>query len=81
MSLVCFRNGSLARERIRDEHGLDWAGVRARCSTTPPGNDGAMMLPWFEPEITPHVRAAGVRRFGLDPAMPRATSARWSKHR
>jgi len=25
-----------------------------------------MMLPWFDPEITPHVAAPGVRRIGLD---------------
>ncbi len=68
MSLVCFRNGSLARERIRDEHRLDWPGFARALAETPPGNDGAMMLPWFEPEITPHVAAAGVRRFDLDPA-------------
>ena len=68
MSLVCFRNGSLARERIRDEHRLDWPGFARALAETPPGNDGAMMLPWFEPEITPHVAAAGVRRFDLNPA-------------
>jgi xylulokinase len=68
MSLVCCRNGSLTRERIRDEHRLDWPGFTRALAETPPGNDGAMMLPWFEPEITPHVAAAGVRRFDLDPA-------------
>jgi len=26
------------------------------------------MLPWFDPEITPHVIAPGVRRIDLDPA-------------
>ena len=67
MSLVCFRNGSLARERIRDEHRLDWSGFARALADTPPGNGGAMMLPWFEPEITPHVTAAGVRRVDLDP--------------
>ena len=29
MNLVCFRNGSLAREWVRIEHGLDWDGVSA----------------------------------------------------
>jgi len=33
---------------------------------TPPGNRGAIMLPWFEPEVTPPVLEAGVRRYGLD---------------
>jgi xylulokinase len=72
MSLVCFKNGSLARERIRDEHGLDWHGFSRALTETPPGNGGAMMLPWFEPEITPSVLKPGVRRFNLDPADPRA---------
>jgi xylulokinase len=66
MSLVCFRNGSLARERIRDEHGLDWQRFSQALTASPPGNGGAVMLPWFEPEITPHVSTPGVRRFTLD---------------
>ncbi|HSM62245.1 MAG TPA: FGGY family carbohydrate kinase, partial [Longimicrobiales bacterium] len=51
MSLVCFRNGSLARERVRDAFGLDWEAFSTALRSTPPGNDGALMLPWFEPEI------------------------------
>ena len=66
MNLVCFRNGSLARERVRDQYGLDWSGFNAALDSTPAGNNGALMLPWFEPEITPHISAAGVRRFDLD---------------
>jgi xylulokinase len=68
MNLVCFRNGSLARERVRDQYGLDWSGFNAALESTPAGNNGALMLPWFEPEITPHVPAAGVCRFDLDEA-------------
>ena len=29
MALTCFANGSLARERVRDSHGLDWDGFAA----------------------------------------------------
>lgn len=65
MLLVCFRNGSLARERIRDSYGLDWRGFSRALSNTPPGNGGAIMLPWVEAEITPSVTSAGVRRFDL----------------
>lgn len=65
MSLVCFRNGSLAREKIRSAHGLDWDAV-ARLLEQEPGNSGYVMLPWLETEITPDVRHAGVRRFGFD---------------
>ncbi len=72
MSLVCFKNGSLARERIRDEHDLDWAGFSRALRETPAGNGGAIMLPWFEPEITPSVLKPGVRRFNLDPSDARA---------
>ena len=68
MSLVCFRNGSLARERIRDEHGLSWEQFSNALRSTPAGNNGGLMLPWFEPEITPPVRRTGVRRFNLDDA-------------
>jgi xylulokinase len=66
MNLLCFRNGSLARERVRDQYGLDWSSFTDALDSTPPGNNGALMLPWFEPEITPHVAAGGVRRFDLD---------------
>ena len=64
MSLVCFRNGSLARERVRDAYGLDWNAFSAALRATPPGNEGRMMLPWFEPEITPLVLEPGAHRFG-----------------
>jgi len=65
MSLICFKNGSLARERVRDLYGLDWAGFSSALVTTPPGNHGKLMLPYFEPEIVPRVLVPGVRRFDL----------------
>jgi len=67
MTLICFKNGSLARERVRDEYGLDWDGFSEALRKTPPGNDGKIMLPYFEPEIVPKVLEPGLRRFGLDP--------------
>jgi xylulokinase len=68
MGLTCFLNGSLARERVRDEFGLDWRAFSRALETTPSGNDGAMMLPWFDAEITPAVPRPGVHRHALDPA-------------
>ena len=68
MSLICFKNGSLAREKICNAAGLDWDGFSAALRDTPPGNGGAIMLPWFEPEITPNVQEPGVRRYGLEEA-------------
>ncbi len=54
MCLVCFRNGSLAREALRDQYGLDWSAFdRVALAQTSPGNDGDLMLPFFGPEITP----------------------------
>ena len=67
MALICFANGSLARERIRDTYGLGWNGFSEALRSTRPGNDGAIMLPWFVLEITPPVPTPGVRRCGLDP--------------
>jgi xylulokinase len=66
MALTCFANGSLARERVRDAYGLDWSGFSRLLAGTPPGNGGALMVPWFVPEITPTVNANGPIRVGLD---------------
>ena len=67
MLLVCFRNGSLAREHIRDRYGMDWTEFSRALTSTSPGSDGGIMLPWVEAEITPTVASAGVRRLGLSP--------------
>ncbi len=62
MSLICFANGSLARERVKEACGVDWEFFdRTACEITPPGNGGKLMLPYFEPEITPPVARPGVR--------------------
>jgi xylulokinase len=66
MGITVFSNGSLARERIRDRYGLGWDQFSAALQATRPGNSGALMLPWFVPEITPVVAAPSVRRQGLD---------------
>ena len=65
MGLTVFKNGSLARERVRDTFGLTWQQFSHVLETTPPGNHGRIFLPWYEPEITPPVATAGVHRFGL----------------
>ncbi|MBR0459225.1 MAG: hypothetical protein IJJ26_08300 [Victivallales bacterium] len=63
MSLLCFTNGSLAREHVRDELGVDWHYFdETACEETVPGNDGRLMLPWFSAENTPAVHQPGVRR-------------------
>jgi xylulokinase len=66
MGITVFSNGSLARERVRDRYGLDWEQFSQALAATPPGNRGALMLPWFVPEITPAVATPAVRRLDLD---------------
>jgi xylulokinase len=66
MGMTVFKNGSLARERIRDAFSMDWEQFSSALGRTPPGNGGAMMLPWFDPEITPLVLTPGIRRHKLD---------------
>jgi xylulokinase len=68
MSLICAENGSLARESIRNQYGLDWEGFSEALRKTRPGNGGRILLPWFKPEITPKVITPGVRRYDLDAA-------------
>lgn len=68
LGLICLTNGSLARELVRDAGGLDWAGFSRALHETPPGNGGAVLLPWFEAETTPRVLAPGPRRYGLGAA-------------
>jgi len=71
MGLTCFANGSIARERVRDAFGLTWAGFSEALASTPPGNGGRLLLPWFAPEITPSVAVGGERRYGVAPGDPR----------
>ena len=63
MSLSCFKNGSLARDRVRRELGVDWKffdetawknGVRVR------GEQRNLAYPYFESEITPKHDATGI---------------------
>lgn len=65
MSLICFKNGSLARERVKEECNVDWNFFeRAIFEWTEPGNKGDMALSYYVPEITPRILQAGVRRKG-----------------
>ncbi len=65
MSLICFANGSLAREAVKDKFGLSWPDFdRAIREQTRPGNGGNWLLPFFVPEMTPKVLSPEVRLFG-----------------
>jgi xylulokinase len=67
MTLICFKNGSLAREKIRELYGIaDWKHFGELLKQTTPGNNGGILLPWFEAEIVPRVNKPGIHRFDLD---------------
>ncbi|MBP5791466.1 MAG: carbohydrate kinase [Kiritimatiellae bacterium] len=61
MSLSCFKNGSLARDRVRRECGVDWRFFdETAFALTPPGNGGKRAFPYFETELTPKHDATGI---------------------
>ena len=71
MSLSCFTNGALARDRVRREAGLGWDGFDAALAAAAPWDAGSLLLPWFAPESVPRVARAGVvANFGFDAAPP-----------
>ncbi|KAE8279611.1 Xylulose kinase [Larimichthys crocea] len=62
MALLCFKNGSLTRERVRDEcAGGSWERFSAALRDTPLGNHGNIGFYFDIMEITPP--AVGVHRF------------------
>jgi xylulokinase len=67
MCLICFANGSLAREKVAERAGLSWpAFERAILEESAPGNQGNLMLPFFIPEMTPKLLAPKVELFGSE---------------
>ncbi|XP_062900553.1 xylulose kinase isoform X1 [Mobula hypostoma] len=62
MALICFKNGSLTRERIRDESAPgSWDEFTKALKATCPGNNGNLGFYFDVMEITP--AASGVHRF------------------
>ena len=61
MSLSCFKNGSLARERVKKELGVDWTFFDETAFAQRPA-DGVTRraFPYFEAEITPKHAATGI---------------------
>ncbi len=66
MMLLCFRNGSLARDKIRCHFNLDWDQFAQLISESQPGNNGGLCLPWVSDEITPKTSSTGIHTKGLD---------------
>ena len=64
MAMLCYKNGSLTRERVRDEAaGGSWDKFNALLAAGAPGNGGALGFYVDAPEITPAIPRAGTRRF------------------
>lgn len=58
MSLSCFKNGSLARDRVRRECGVDWTFFDETAFEL--AQSGPRAFPFFETEITPKHDATGI---------------------
>lgn len=65
MTLNCFLNGALAVKKMRELYNLDWETFNHHLENTVPGNGGAILLPYFDPEIVPKVTKPGLHRFDL----------------
>ncbi|XP_018426691.1 PREDICTED: xylulose kinase [Nanorana parkeri] len=65
MALLCFKNGSLMREKIRDKCSSgSWEEFAQVMRSTPPGNNGCLGFYFDVMEITP--RAVGIHRFNSE---------------
>jgi len=63
MAMLCYKNGSLTRERVRDRvAGGSWDTFNAMLNETKPGNTGQLGFYIDAPEITPALKP-GVRLF------------------
>lgn len=67
MCLICFKNGSLAREKVKEQFNMDWKtfdGIAEIASVSTPVKN--LMLPFYVSEITPLIFEPIVRYFGDD---------------
>ena len=60
MSLACFKNGSLAREKVRSMVGCDYRFFDEGAFCECPAACGLRAFPFFEEEITPKHAATGI---------------------
>jgi len=66
LPLLCVSNMANAYNAVRSRLDLDHAQFETLLEATPPGNDGRILVPWFEGERTPDVPEAAPTYFGFD---------------
>ncbi|MBT8037391.1 MAG: carbohydrate kinase [Verrucomicrobiae bacterium] len=57
MSLICFQNGTLAYQKVKEAQSLSWQDFDVQALTPPTAGD-TPTLPFLEPEITPLATAS-----------------------
>lgn len=63
-AMLCIKNGSITREKTRDNSGFtSWDEFNRALEMTPVGNNGNIGFYFLEAEITPRYNATGVFRF------------------
>jgi len=65
MNLICFRNGSLAREAFKNSIGLDWAAFDGCFANYTPLCDDKYILPFCFDEISPKLSSCAPVFAGL----------------
>ncbi|CAI5703245.1 unnamed protein product [Peronospora effusa] len=64
MAMICFKNGSLARQQVRDRRaGASWEKFEELMQATKAGNGDITAFYYKEPEITPSTLKAGIVGF------------------
>ncbi len=65
LPLVCTMNVTVATEMVRERFNLSHGQMSDAAASVPPGNDGLMLLPFFEGERTPNIPDGTGVYFGL----------------
>jgi xylulokinase len=65
LPLVCTMNVTVATEMVRERFNLSHAQLSEAVAATPAGNDGLLLIPFFEGERTPNVPDGTGVYFGL----------------